>query len=77
MTFAMVPPLASTPLAPAGKPITSASHLITCSSTHFADWSMPTAFTFMPAASMSAIMPSGVPLDFIQPQKRGWRLPAV
>ncbi len=71
----MVPPVTSTPPASGGKPRSPASQRTTCASTRAGAWVKPAMCGFMAAASMSAIIPSGVPLPCTQPQKRGCRLP--
>ena len=65
-------PLTSSPLADAGNPVISRHQESTCSSTYPAACSPPPRFEFMPAASISASMASGVPVPMTQLQNRGW-----
>jgi hypothetical protein len=73
--LAIVPPDSSTPLQVSGKPISAASHAMTFFSTKAGAWLKPARCGFIPEASMSASIASGVPLPCTQPKKRGWRLP--
>ncbi len=75
--LAIEPPLTSSPLACAGKPSISLNQSITCASTRGPAWSPPPICGFIPAASISASIPSGVPGPITQPQKRGWLLPML
>jgi hypothetical protein len=73
--LATVPPLTSRPLLSAGKPSSSAIQRITWRSTSAGDWSKPARCGFIPEASMSASIASGVPVPMTQPQNRGWMFP--
>ncbi len=69
--FAIEPPDTSNPCVPAGSPSSSTSHAITRFSTCAAASSNSATWGFIPEASMSASMASGVPVPMTQPQNRG------
>ena len=65
-------PLTRSPLEEAGYPVIWRHQSMTCSSTYAEECSPPPRFEFMPAASISASMASGVPVPMTQLQNRGW-----
>ena len=71
----MLQPLTNRPPALSGNPRSVLNHERTCASTSVADCSNVATFGLSPEASMSATMPSGVPVPVTHPQNRGWRLP--